>query len=456
MPDVVGAGYGSFWRSRARYRVVKGGRGSKKSATAALWFVFHVMKHAGANVLVVRRTAKTHKDSTFAQLRWAADRLGVLHLWRFTVSPLECVFLPTGQRILFRGFDDPLKLTSITVPTGVLCWVWLEEAFEIEDEADFDTLDESIRGEMPDGLWKQLTLTFNPWVSSHWTKRRFFDRVDPDAFTLTTTFRCNEWLDEADRRKIEDLEFSNPERFRVVGLGDYGLPGGTYFGEFRSDVHVVEPFEIPDWWRRFRAMDYGFDMLAVPFFAVDPHGWLFLYREVYEPGLNLSQAARRVLAASLPGERFDYTVSSPDLWNRSRESGVPEVETMVAAGLSDLVRADNRRVPGWRQLREYLHVVDSVGADGFPVRSARLRIFSSCRNAIRTLSSVVQDVRNPEDVCGEPHELTHLPEAIRYGVMSRPEVPRVWESPIPAVSRRQRDIEEVGNRLSPRETEEYL
>jgi len=425
LPDVVGRGYASFWHSRNRYRVVKGGRGSKKSATMALWLIYHVMKHQKSNALVVRRTYNTHKDSTFAQLKWAAHRLGVYGLWEFKVNPMECVYRPTGQRILFRGFDDPLKLTSMTVPVGVLCWVWVEEAFEIDDEHEFDTLDESIRGEMPPGLWKQITLTFNPWIDSHWTKTRYFDRENPDTFTLTTTYKCNEWLDEQDRKKIADLETTNPDRFLVVGLGEYGLPGGVYYEEFRRDIHVVAPFEIPEEWKRFRAMDYGFDMLAVPWFAIDTQANLYIYRELYEPGLTLKQAARRIQDMTPKGEDVMYTSTAPDLWNRNKETGVPEMETLIKAGLTDIVKADNRRIPGWRHLREYLQPYEIPTDDGESVKTAQLKIFSSCRNAIRTLSSITTDERNPEDVASEPHELTHMPEAIRYGVMSRPSPSRV-------------------------------
>jgi phage terminase large subunit len=324
-------------------------------------------------------------------------------------------YLPTGQKILFRGFDDPHKLTSITVPIGVLCWVWVEEAFEIDDEEEFKTLDESIRGEMPDGLWKQLTLTFNPWVDSHWTKTRFFDNDDPDAFTLTTTYKCNEWLDDGDRKLIEDQEESNPERFKVVGLGEYGLPGGTFFEEFRRDIHVCEPFEIPKHWRRFRAIDYGFDMLAVAWFAVDQEKRLWLYRELYESGLTLKEAAARIQQMTPEGEKIDYTVASPDLWNRNKDTGVPEVETLKKAGLMNLRKADDRRVPGWRQVREYLKPYQ-VGE----YKRADLVIWDCCKNAIRTLAAICKDKVNPEDCADEPHEITHMPEAIRYGVMSRP------------------------------------
>ena len=457
LPDVIGKGYASFWHTKKRYRVLKGGRGSKKSCNAAINGISNIMKYPLANMLVVRKTYNTHKDSTYAQLKWAARRLGVYDKWEFTINPLECRYKPTGQKIIFRGYDDPLKLTSITVDVGVLCWVWIEEAYEIEDEADFDTLDESIRGEMPEGLWKQLTLTFNPWVNSHWTKARFFDREDPNAFTLTTTYLCNEWLDEGDKKKIEDLKFTNPERYKVVGLGDYGSPGGTYFEEFRSDIHVVDmkPSDIPEWWKRFRAMDYGLDMLAVAWFAVDPLGDLLIYREVYESGLNLTNAAKKVLAMSPFDEEISYTVASPDLFNRpvdrmaprnsngqqEKNYGVPEVETMIKAGLKGIIRADNRRVPGWRNLREYLSIIERVAQDGTVYQTARLRIFKTCPNAIRTLSAIIHDEKDYEDVADEPHELTHMPEAIRYGCMSRP--PRPVEKTPPSDGRPDRHSREA-------------
>lgn len=420
LPQIIGKGYASFWHDKHRYRVLKGGRGSKKSVTTALWFIYNIMKHPLANALVVRKTFNTHKDSTFAQLKWAAKRLGVFNQWHFTVNPVECVYKPTGQKILFRGFDDPLKLTSITVETGVLCWVWLEEAYEIEDEKNFDTLDESIRGEMPEGLWKQLTLTYNPWVNTHWTKTRFFDNVDSNAFTLTTTYLCNEFLDDQDRKKIEDLQYTNPERYKVVGLGDYGLPGGVYFEEFRSDIHVVQPFTMPIWWKKFRAMDYGFDMLAVAYFAIDDKGHLFIYKEIYESGLTLKQAAQKVLEYTLPGETISYTVASPDLWNRARDTGIPEVEIMRENGLEGLRQADNRRIPGWRNLREYLTIFETYDNNGIIIKDSRLKIFKTCQNVIRTLPSLIHDEKDPEDVSDQPHELTHMPEAIRYGCMSRP------------------------------------
>lgn len=123
---VIGQGYDDFWKSRQRYVVVKGSRASKKSTTAALKLIVRMMQYPLANALVVRQTAASLKDSCYTQLRWAIERLGVSKYWRARVSPLELEYIPTGQKILFRGLDDPLKVTSITVKHGVLCWGWLD------------------------------------------------------------------------------------------------------------------------------------------------------------------------------------------------------------------------------------------------------------------------------------------------------------------------------------------
>lgn len=140
LPDVVGRGYGTFWRFRGRYRVVKGSRASKKSTTTALNFIFRMMQIPGSNLLVIRKTYRTLHDSCFTQLLWAIHRLKVDAFWSWKESPLEITYKPTGQKIYFRGLDDPLKVTSITVETGSLCWMWIEEAYEIMDESDFNTV----------------------------------------------------------------------------------------------------------------------------------------------------------------------------------------------------------------------------------------------------------------------------------------------------------------------------
>lgn len=125
LPDVVGKGYKTFWNFKGRYRVVKGSRASKKSKTAALFYIKKLMEYPEANLLVIRKTYRTLKDSCFTELKWAIKRLGVEQWWDVKESPLEITYRPTGQKIYFRGLDDPLKVTSITVDVGYLCWMWI-------------------------------------------------------------------------------------------------------------------------------------------------------------------------------------------------------------------------------------------------------------------------------------------------------------------------------------------
>ena len=259
LPEVVGKGYGTFWRFKGRYRVVKGSRGSKKSKTAALWYIVNMMAYPGANTLVVRKTFRTLKDSCFTELKWAVHRIGVDRFWSFKESPLEATYLPTGQKIYFRGLDDPLKVTSITVDVGCLCWMWIEEAYEITREADFDMLDESIRGSVPDGLFKQITLTFNPWNARHWLKKRFFDAPpDPDILAMTTNYMCNEWLDESDLRLFEHMKKENPRRYKVAGLGDWGIVEGVIFDNWHEEEFSVQEISTrPDVVSRF-GLDFGY------------------------------------------------------------------------------------------------------------------------------------------------------------------------------------------------------
>lgn len=130
LPEIVGKGYGKYWHSTNFYRVVKGSRGSKKSKTTALNFIVRMLKYEWANLLVVRRYSNTNKQSTYTDFKWACNQLGVLHLFKFNESLPEITVRKTGQKILFRGLDDELKITSITVDVGILCWAW----FNISDQ----------------------------------------------------------------------------------------------------------------------------------------------------------------------------------------------------------------------------------------------------------------------------------------------------------------------------------
>ena len=234
LPKLVGKGYGTFWNFKGRYRVVKGSRASKKSKTMALWLIYNIMKYPLANALVVRRVYSTLKNSCYSDLKWAIYRLKVQDYWKCTENPLNMKYIPTNQEIIFRGLDDPLKITSISVSQGVLCWAFIEEAYEIESEEKFNFLDESIRGVLPEGYFHQITLVLNPWSDKHWIKKRFFDEKSDDVLAMTTTYKCNEWIDENYKKMLEEMKEINPRRYRVSALAEWGVTDGLVYENWQE------------------------------------------------------------------------------------------------------------------------------------------------------------------------------------------------------------------------------
>lgn len=323
LPDVIGKGYKRFWNFRGRYRVVKGSRASKKSKTTALWYIYHLMKYPEANLLVVRKTFRTLKDSCFTDLKWAVHRWGVDHLWNFTLSPLEATYIPTGQKIYFRGLDDPLKVTSIAVDKGCLCWMWIEEAYEIMSESDFDMLDESIRGSTPEDLFKQITITLNPWNEHHWIKKRFFDSYDPDILALTTNYLCNEWLDKSDLAVFERMKTNNPRRYQVAGLGNWGIVEGLIYENWKEEAYTLitrkEAQEgrkgvIKDNLKTVCGLDFGYTndptAFVIALFDKD-NSRLYIYDEFYEKGLSNKAIAERIKELGYRKERITADSAEP-------------------------------------------------------------------------------------------------------------------------------------------------
>lgn len=305
--------------------VCKGSRASKKSTTTALKLIVRLMQYPLANALVVRQTASTLKDSCYAQLKWAINRLGVGAYWKCTVNPLQMTYLPTGQKILFKGLDDSLKITSITVDKGHLCYVWLEECFEIAED-DFNRIDESLRGVLPEGYYIQLILTLNPWDASCWIKSGFFDRPSKNVLAMTTNYKINEWLSEADFEMFEEMKRTDPERYKVAGEGFWGIAEGQYFNQWNENKHVVEPFKIPEGWIKFRSMDWGqAKPYAVLWWAVDYDGNMYCYRELYgwngKPNVGTGETAKEVgeKIASLEkrSENVSYGVLDNACWART-------------------------------------------------------------------------------------------------------------------------------------------
>lgn len=330
LPDVVGKGYKRFWNFKGRYRVCKGSRASKKSKTTALNLITRMMQFPQANLLVVRKVFRTLKDSCFTELKWAINRLGVSGFWEIKESPLEMTYIPTRQKIYFRGLDDPLKITSITVEHGYLCWVWIEEAYEISNENDFNMLDESIRGAIPKqtGLFKQLTITFNPWNEHHWLKKRFFDNPDSQTLAMTTNYTCNEWLDDNDKQLFDTMKVQNPRRYRVAGLGDWGIAEGLIYENWEEKAFDIDEIRQLKEVKSAFGLDFGYtnDPTALFCGLIDTvNKTLWVFDEIYEKGMSNERVADRIIKAGYMKERIVADAAEPKSIDRLYTLGISRI-----------------------------------------------------------------------------------------------------------------------------------
>ena len=416
LKKAIGGGYDEFIKFDGRYRVVKGGRASKKSKTAALWYIYHMMKHPDANLLAVRKTYNSLRNSCFAELKWAIERLGVSDEWKTKLSPLEMSYTE-GGKIFFRGLGDAMRLTSITAEKGKLCWVWVEEAFEVDSEDDFNIIDESVRGKVGKGLFKQLTLTFNPWSDSHWLKKRFFDQPEcaihtdgvipaprQDVLTLTTNYTCNEFLDAADLALFERMKLENPKRFKVAGLGEWGVADGLVYNNWEAAA-----FDVKELLRSAGAgsscgqgrlhsafgLDFGYtnDPSALCCMLVDPYKRIvYVFDEMYGYGMSNRQIYEHICAMGYRKEKIFADSAEPK-----------SIDELHHLGLTGVRRARKG--------------ADSVNYGIQFIQGHKIIVLPKCVNFLREISAYSwarngYGVRTNTPAGG----YDHLMDAMRYGL----------------------------------------
>ena len=394
LPQIVGKGYATYWNYKGRYRVVKGGRGSKKSTTTALWIIYNMMKYPLANTLVIRRVFNTHKDSTYTQLKWASNVLKVSHLWKFSKSPLEATYIPTGQKILFRGLDDPMSITSITVEHGHLCWCWFEEAFQVMNEDDFNKVDMSIRGELPKGYFKQITLSFNPWSEKHWLKKRFFDVKDEDVLAITTNYTCNEFLGEDDKKLFEKMKINNPRRYNIEGLGNWGIAEGLVYNNFEElDFNVENIKKRPNVKSAF-GLDFGYTNDPTAFIAslIDLDNMeIFIFDEHYQKAMSNKDIANMIKYKGYSKERIVGDSSEPK-------------------SIDDIKRQGIYRLKGARKGK------DSILNGIQYIQDFKIYVHPKCENTLIELSNYVWDTKEGNVINKPIDDYNHLMDALRYSL----------------------------------------
>lgn len=311
-------------RSRKRYIVMKGSAGSGKSVDTAQHYILRLMKDKGRNLVAMRKSDITNRDSTFAELTGALYKMfGDKYdkYWQVNKSPLMLTFKPNGNQIIFRGMNDDRqreKLKSITFPRGKLTDVWLEEATEFT-QADLEIIDDRLRGELPEGQFYQIRMTFNPVNKSHWIKKVFFDRRDPDVLTHSSTYLQNRFIDEAYHRRMERRKEVDPEGYQIYGLGEWGEIGGLILHNW--DVADIS-LNLNDYDDVAIGQDFGFNHANAILLLGIKDDDIYILNEVYCFEKDTSEIIPLAQEADIPMNKEMWCDSAePDRIKMWKEAG---------------------------------------------------------------------------------------------------------------------------------------
>ena len=403
-----------------------GAAGGGKSYAQIIDALIYAVKYPGSKQLILRRTYPELDKSIIR----SCLALYPKSIYRYVASSHTGVFA-NGSVIDFGYCDnenDVYRYQSAEFDV-----IRFDELTHFTKEM-YIYLISRLRG--TNGYPKQMKSSTNPGGIGHkWVKERFIDiGGENTVHTINGQTRVfipslvsdNLFLMAKDKSYMRRLENLGEKDKKALLYGQWDIFDGQYFDEWDRNLHVIKPFEIPVHWKRYAAMDYGLDMLAVYFIAVDGVGNAYVYNEIYQPDLIISRAAQLIKQyLSQPLQAF---YAPPDLWNRRQDSGKSVAGIFAQQGIL-LTKATNDRQAGWYALKEYLHPVsDETGA-----MSAKLKIFANCTNLIRTLPALTHDAKNVNDVATTPHEYTHGPDAIRYFCVMHCETPQMQDVVLPDV-----------------------
>ena len=428
-----------FYTSTTRYVGYGGAKGGGKSHGGRAKATYAGFGYPGIKMLLIRRTFPELKENHVNPLLAAYQQLEPMARPKYNSDDKAFVF-PTGSRLKLGYCDNEQDVLQYQGQEYDM--VLLDEATQLT-EYQFGWLDSTVRG--VNRFPKRTYLTCNPGGVGHaWVKRLFIDKVyrkkerAKDYTFIQAKVWDNQPLFDSDIGYLEAVEnlkkehklrkltteldmeakweadyvrqLTNlPEQLRRAWLeGDWTVFEGQYFTEWDEDVHIVDPFPIPSWWRKTAALDYGLDMLAVVWVAIDEKGKCFIYKNVEHPNLPVEHAAALIRRETT--ETIQGFYAPPDLWGRTVDKGISKADQFADAGLP-LIKASNDREAGWLTVKNYLKKEDGKGnKTGYPL----MKVFSTCTPLITNIPLLQYDPKKANDICNEPHSITHTPDALRY------------------------------------------
>ena len=416
-----------FCKSRARFTCYGGARGGGKSWVIRFKAKLLALHYAGIRICIVRKTLEDLRKNHIVPLQLDADN--EMH-GLMTYSSKERAFLfPNGSRIELNFHQRDSDETRWQGQAFDV--IFLEEATQLTEE-HFNIIRMCNRRSdtITVPFHSRMYLTCNPGGPGHgWVKRLFIDRDyrnqerPEDYVFIQALLTDNPFLMKNDPEYMRMLENLPEAQRRAMLYGEWDVFDGQFFPEFLTSTHVCQPFDIPSGWRKYRAFDYGFDMFACYWIAVDYDGRAWVYREYTEgidmgdghQGLIISEAAKVMTDQSDNADIFQ-TFAPPDMWNKRQETGRSAADIFASCGVY-LSKAGNNRIQGWQDLKEWL----KLRPDGKP----GIVVFDTCKQLISSMQLILHDEKKVDDVAKEPHNITHSPDALRYFVAGHPVAPLV-------------------------------
>lgn len=335
-------------QSKCRYIIMKGSAGSGKSVDTAQQYILRLMNDKGRNLLCLRKSEVTNRDSTFAELISAINRMGVSQYWKATLNPLslKCI---NENKIIFRGMNDEKqreKLKSITFEKGKLTDVWFEELTEFT-QSDFEIVDDRLRGELPDNLFYQIKGTFNPVNAQHWVKKVFFDISDPNVLTHHSTYLDNRFVDEAYKQRMLRRKLVDPEGYRIYGEGEWGEIGGLILHnwevkEISQELEYYDSIAI--------GQDFGFNHANAILLLGFKDGNIYILKEIYVYEKDTSEIILMANQLLIPKKKKMYCDSAePDRINMWRKANYKAEAVVKEKGCV------NSQIDWLKQRKIYVH-----------------------------------------------------------------------------------------------------
>lgn len=403
LSDILSPAYYPAWRSDTQNLVIGGSKGSGKSYFAAFYIIYNMLKNPNLNVLVVRRVFGTMRDSCYTDLLKIINKYMIPGEWTHTFNPLEIKYNKTGQKVLFRGLDDPYKMASITVENGYLAWVWFEEAFDITDYNDILKIQGSIRAIPPSsGLKKKFIYTFNPWSPDHWLKEEYFDKKREDTLAMITTYLDNPGINDEDREWYEQLKEINPRAAEVICYGRWGRAEGLIYDNWLEKEFDPQEILQREGTKAIYGLDFGYMTSYNAFMAAvldtNKHE-LWVFDEIYSKGMTNLDIAKMITQAGYGKEKIIADSAEPKSIE-TLKTGRGLVEEIVNPDTGD-VRYEKYSLPG---IMPAFKGPDSVRNGIARMQEFTIYIHPRCKNFKAEIQLYAYKVDKNGKLTGEPEK----------------------------------------------------